>query len=586
MSELKIFRIREKMAALCDFAEEIIKNTELVYREEWLNKDVALKEIHEIRSQIHSSEKFILAFVGEYNAGKTSIINILTGNTFSVSSTVATQEATEIQWKNSLTIVDTPGLGSGLTEHDEITKKWLAQADILIYVLTPDLFNSHSGERFLKMLEDYKRDKELMLVMNMIDQEGNEMEVYQDALRSVIAPKSLDEFFPTFISAKYKEYSMDINLDSEERRYYSEKSRFDVFLKTLDHFIMNKKEKASLTTPLTRLHSLLNKIAFKNEFDKENNLIEWKIRVYEEHLRDIKFAFSDFKSTLRDYSAGTAGEIFSALDNPPSDFQQFCQDKFDDFGRKIEISIESLTERISIIVEELEKDGEKIDNSDLAKEVYVRIEDSEILKKLFNVSFSSHGKDGIIDEQILQVIRSQLKHLDGIDIGGMKLSGDFAESLFSSTNVFQVGSKLIGKVDREIVKKVGHALGKKFRPWEAVKLTSRIGKAVPILNVAAAIWETTSAIRNQYKKEEANRQLSEFKSEIRKCLDEAVNKTANQLSQKMLKPVEINLTGIHEMLQAKKKELIDYSKENKTICKELEYKKQECLNLYDDIYGT
>ena len=585
MSELKVFKIRKKLTDLCDFTVDTIKLTELVYID-GLNKDTALKEISEIRNQIRSSDKFTLAFVGEYNAGKTSIINILTGNNFSVSSTVATQDANEIQWKDNLTIIDTPGLGSGLTEHDEITSKWLSKADLLVYVLTPDLFNSHSGERFLTMLEKYKRNNELMLVMNMIDQEGNEIDIYQDALRSVIAPKSLDEFFPTFISAKYKEYSKDSTLDDEERAYYLEKCRFDSFLEMLDNFIMDKKEKASLTTPLTRLHTLLHKIGFKNKFDQENNLLDLKIRNYEKHLGSIKMEFSDFQSRLNDYALGAAGEIFRALDSPPSDFQQFCQGKFDDFGRQIESTIESLTERISSIVDELEKDGEKIDGSALAKEVNCRIADSEILQKLFQISISGNGKDGIMNEQILQAVKSQLKYLDGTDISGVKLSGDFAESVFSSTNIFQAGSKLIGKVDKGIVTKIGHKLGKKFKPWEAVKLTSKIGKAVPILNVAGAIWETTTAIREKHKKEEANRQLSEFKSEIKRCLDEAVNKTTNEINQKMLKAVETSLISVHKMLQDKKKELIEYSEGNKQICKQLEYKKRECLGLYDDIYET
>jgi hypothetical protein len=46
------------------------------------------------------------------------------------------------------------------------------------------------------------------------------------------------------------------------------------------------------------------------------------------------------------------------------------------------------------------------------------------------------------------------------------------------------------------------------------------------------------------------------------------------------------LTSTHKMLQDKKKELIGYSEGNEKFCKELEYKKQECMGLYDDIYET
>ena len=141
-------------------------------------------------------------------------------------------------------------------------------------------------------------------------------------------------------------------------------------------------------------------------------------------------------------------------------------------------------------------------------------------------------------------------------------------------------------MDKGIVTKIGHALGKKFKPWEAVKLTSNIGKGVPILNLASVAWEVISAVRAKRKKKEADRQLSEFKSEMRRFLGEAASKTTDEVNQKLVKPVETVLASTHKMLQDKKGELIQYSEGNATSCAELECKKQECIGLYDDIYRT
>ena len=74
---------------------------------------------------------------------------------------------------------------------------------LLIYFLTPDLLTSFAGRRFHDILKKYNRKQELMLVMNMIDIEGNDIEIYKNELQSAIDPTPLDDYFPTFISAKY-----------------------------------------------------------------------------------------------------------------------------------------------------------------------------------------------------------------------------------------------------------------------------------------------------------------------------------------------------------------------------------------------
>jgi hypothetical protein len=46
------------------------------------------------------------------------------------------------------------------------------------------------------MLDEFKRDHELMLVMNMIDQEGNPVEVYAEVLQAVLDPRPLENTIP------------------------------------------------------------------------------------------------------------------------------------------------------------------------------------------------------------------------------------------------------------------------------------------------------------------------------------------------------------------------------------------------------
>lgn len=200
-------------------------------------------------------------------------------------------------------------------------------------------------------------------------------------------------------------------------------------------------------------------------------------------------------------------------------------------------------DRISRLISKLEKEGEKIDHSDLAREVDFRIESSDVLKRLFSIiDLNANKEEGIMNNPILlQNIQDFIKQTNQVENGIVNLSGNIIDSFCSSKNIFQVTSKLLRKIDRLIVKDIGHFFGKKFKPWEAVKLTSKIGKAVPLLNLVGVGFDIYSTNKDKQKKEEANLQLAQFKNEIRNLLDDAVSKTSDDVSQKLLKPVEIVL---------------------------------------------
>jgi len=579
MNKLASQDIRERIILLCDFFENIIKDKDMIFLNG--NKDSSLKEIQSIRSIILDENTFTIAFVGEYSSGKTSIINLLAGKSMPVSTTVSTQEATEFDW-NNITIVDTPGLGSGLDEHDEITKEWLAKADLLIYVLTPDLFNSKSGERFVKMLNEYKRDNELMIVMNMIDQEGNDIDVYTEELQSVLEPKPLGMYFPTFISALYKEKSMDETLDEDEKEYFISKSRFDTFLSTLNMFVMNRREKASITTPLTRLQTLARNIAFKNKYDKEIALLDVKIGLYETSMKDIKIAFDDFSGELKDTASGISGDIFFALDTPPKDFKTFIEEQFKIFCNKSSDAVQTLSDRIGVVVEDLQAESFKMDNSELSKTVNKRIESSEALKSIFGKVQKSELRTKAGNSYV-SVIKEQYQQVE--KISGNKKLGEVGE-VINSRNLFEATSKLASKIDKDVVLKVGHWLGHKFKPWEAVKLTSKFTKAVPLLNAASAVFEVAMAFRKKKKQEDAEKQRREFKEEIRKMLDNAVSETLKTVSKDLIAPITTNIDSAHILLKDKKIQLLEYVDENQAMSKQLEEKRSECLSIYDDIYDT
>ena len=108
-----------------------------------------IKEHQEIAS-------LTIAFVGQYNAGKSTTISALTGRRdIRIDSDVATNETSIYKW-NGIEVIDTPGLFADRADHDEITYKAIERADLLVFCLTYMLFDSITANNFKKLA--YERD--------------------------------------------------------------------------------------------------------------------------------------------------------------------------------------------------------------------------------------------------------------------------------------------------------------------------------------------------------------------------------------------------------------------------------------------
>ena len=88
-----------------------------------------------------------IVVAGQYSAGKSTIIKMLTGrNDIEIGAKITTQKADIYEW-NGLRIVDTPGIHTELRpDHDEISYSEIASADMLIYVITNELFDNYLAE--------------------------------------------------------------------------------------------------------------------------------------------------------------------------------------------------------------------------------------------------------------------------------------------------------------------------------------------------------------------------------------------------------------------------------------------------------
>ena len=95
------------------------------------NPEVKSKAPH-IPSSLYSDNKKInVVFAGQYSAGKSSLLSILTGKKLAVGGGITTAECQSFDWQG-VHVTDTPGIHTqNRPDHDEITYKEISKADCL-----------------------------------------------------------------------------------------------------------------------------------------------------------------------------------------------------------------------------------------------------------------------------------------------------------------------------------------------------------------------------------------------------------------------------------------------------------------------
>lgn len=111
------------------------------------------------------SEPFRLVATGEYDVGKSSLLKALTGVEILTHSDVTTSEVQDYAW-HQVILVDTPGVESGELVHDELAEKALRDADLVIFVITVDLFDDATAAHLQRVAFDLGKLEQMVIVVN------------------------------------------------------------------------------------------------------------------------------------------------------------------------------------------------------------------------------------------------------------------------------------------------------------------------------------------------------------------------------------------------------------------------------------
>ena len=135
-------------------------------------------------------ELFTIVIVGEFNAGKSSLINALFGAKLRVEGPIpvddrisilrhgetpvtkqisdfVSEQSYPVEFLRNITLVDTPGTNSIVQRHQEVSEDFVPRADLVLFVTSIDRPLSESERRFLEYIRAW--GKKVVFVINKTD---------------------------------------------------------------------------------------------------------------------------------------------------------------------------------------------------------------------------------------------------------------------------------------------------------------------------------------------------------------------------------------------------------------------------------
>lgn len=484
-TELKIKELDIQLKKLVNETYSILDQTN--------NQEIRFRIEQELQ-ELDDRTDLKVAFVGQYSSGKSTIISALTGDkNIKIDANVATDIVSEYKWHN-IVLMDTPGILAGKVEkHDEATKNALKECDLIVYVITSQLFDDLIFENFINLAyEQHLKDK-MIIAINKMSMEAGEFEDlvlnYRQSLKSIFMERGYDFDFETIFldAADYIEGKED---NDEE---FIQLSNFSTFITSLNHFVEEKGIiKKQFDTPIRILKDGISDIALATANPELQLLID-------QAEPKIKNAKKDINRSVNLLVNDTVQEIKSLgydLINKMEDGENEFKLAVSEFNNNVGKIIESLDDKIQKIIEEEE--------SELIKEI-----DSFTSKSSFE-SYEKKLNDQLNNVEVPKEVKLNLEKqrqiLDLLGKGGSKVASmTFKDA--AATGLKNVS----GSTMHETVLTVGKFFGHKFKPWGAIKTANKLGKAGKFLGPAVSVAGIGLDIYLKRKEDKQRKELKEAK---------------------------------------------------------------------------
>ena len=520
------------------------RSVEILESHEGLEKHIDV--IKGIIAQLTDEGILKVSLIGQYSAGKSTIISAMTGDkAVKIDADIATDEVKGYDW-NGITVMDTPGLHTDRLDHDQKTLEAIESSDLLVYVLTSDLFDDFILANFRKLAFAQSYRHKMMLVVNKMSMESGEYEElkanYTIALKDTLQLADLDEFRISFIDAA--EYIEGIEDADEE---FIELSHFGEFIGNFNDFVQEKQLLGKIDRPIRNVITELGEAISKNQgeeadtFYKLLNRIE--SRVKKSSIRsenELKKITSEIRSEIIRFGS----RLTSMIGGEGIDF--------DNENKKVEVSIQELIDQKN---EELQQSLNK-ERTELTEEIK-DVLSSELAEVFFDMSTKVETDVTGRNVKLLNTENIQ-KNLNALNsIAGRASDGILKISNTAGQSGFVNATKMSGTSLHKGIYSIGKFFGVKFKPYQAVnaaKTMTNVAKiAGPVLALAGVLFEVANHVKEEAElkkilnaKDECSSMFvalgkkveDEFKKQFNQYNDEMYNSLLTEIAEERQKATE------------------------------------------------
>lgn len=536
-------------------------------------QDQVVEQLKSELNNIADEQKIRLVFIGQYTAGKSTIISALTNNNdIVIDSDISTCYAADYSWGDVI-LTDTPGLYTENIEHDVRTIEMIRKSDLLIYCITSDLFTPFTLQDFVKWAFTEKYSGKMFLIINKMSKESGDykelIKNYSITLNKALSPHSINEFPCSFVDAKdYREGVTDQNKELVEYSHFSE------LIEHLNSFVKQKGYLGKMDTPIMIMKTIIDSVIDSTEEDESQKAYTTLMSRIEKRVDQKKNSFQIEARTI----------IHNGL--------QAIITKGNELSKNVGVTDISEDEESinSFIIQQCNSINTQLEALCIAKEEELSNDIEEVMNGE-TASFFFKAVDGqinnkfkIFEPKSAKVSRARFDSINGVleKITGKTFDLAVKDGV-KIGSAFIKPSEAAGSTLHKVVYGIGKKIGHKFRPWEAVKITKNIGNVAkclgPVTAVFGLFFDIKETVDESKKAEELKKAQLSFRQEFVNIRDDLEQQYSNSINEM----IDV-YNGILSELRDSRNNVEKMIKANSEMSKQLSDIRNELVAIQCDLF--
>jgi hypothetical protein len=449
---------------------------------------------------------------GQYGAGKSTILGTLTGDESIVTGAdVTTTQVAEYRWGDVL-LVDTPGVQAGRPEHDDRAEQALRSADLVLFVVTVDLFDELGARHLRHVAVELGKARDMIVVVNKSGTLHADPAVRVRAVRQALGDGPL---LPPVVICDALDFLDALADDDAELRA---ESGFDALPDTINRLVRGSGRHARLRRPFDLLRAVVGdalrlladdpaeqtawsllgrqRRALLGTRDRVDTVVAARAGGFGSALRGLADAFADTLDAAE--AAGAQGGAFEAVRA--------------DAARQLEGSVRLLADRFAADVEAdirdlLSRAGEELQEISAGPQAqWLRARQQAALPPVA----SADGRAELVapPSEAPRVARAA----DAVGTWATRFARFWGGD---ASGVVEMS----GTTGHRIVLAAGTRLGVKFKPWQAVRIATTVQTVARATAAVAAAASAATPVLLDIAAARAERGRHRRRAEIHRSLE-------------------------------------------------------------------